>query len=140
MTRAGRRFRSAATVVVACLLLAGTFWGDDDHFPFGPFRMYSTTNDVNGTVNTIRFRATDAAGNELEPRAQDFALRPAEVNGQVTRFRSDPALLRHLADSYERVHPDRHPLVRVELLHGLHQLSGGRAVAYSEEEIATWQR
>ncbi len=129
-----------ATVLVVVGLLAGTAWGDDDHFPFGPFRMYSTTNDLDGTVNVVRFSAVDATGAELAPRSQDFALRPAEVNGQVARFRAVPALLENLATAYARVHPDRPPLVRIELKHGFHHLEDGRPVAYSEETVAVWER
>jgi len=140
VTKRARNVRLAATALVIGLLLLGTFKGDDDHFPFGPFRMYSTTNELNGTVNAIRFQARDQAGEMLEPRAQDFGLRPAEINGQVARFRADPELLGHLASVYERIHPDRPPLVEIQLRFGLHQLENGRPVAYSEEEVATWVR
>lgn len=140
MTRTARNARLGATALVVILLLAGTFKGDDDHFPFGPFRMYSTTNDLNGTVNAIRFRATNEAGEALEPRSQDFGLRPAEINGQVARIRRDPSLLGELAIVYERIHPGSPPLVELELRYGLHQLSNGRPIAYSEEEVATWAR
>lgn len=128
------------TALVLAGLLAGTAWGDDDHFPFGPFRMYSTTNELDGTVNAIRFRATNAAGEQLEPRSQDFGMRPAEINGQVARFRSDPSLLRHLATAYSRLHPDDPPLIEIELRYGLHQLRGGRPISYSEESLATWRK
>lgn len=140
MTATGRRVRLLGTSAILLLLLAGTSKGDDDHFPFGPFRMYSTTNDLNGTVNAIVFHATDEAGERLEPRAQDFGLRPAEINGQVARIRRDPSLLRHLAATYERLQPEVAPLVELELRYGLHQLSNGRPVTYSEEEVATWVR
>jgi len=140
VTKRARNVRLAATALVIGLLLLGTFKGDDDHFPFGPFRMYSTTNELNGIVNAIRFQARDQAGEMLEPRAQDFGLRPAEINGQVARFRADPELLGHLASVYERIHPDRPPLVEIQLRYGLHQLENGRPVAYSEEEVATWVR
>jgi hypothetical protein len=140
VTSTGRILRLSGTALVLTLLLVGTFFGDDDHFPFGPFRMYSTTNELDGTVNTIRFRAVNADGEVVEPRSQDFGLRPAEINGQVSRFRDDPELLSRLAETYSRLHPDRPPLVEIELRYGLHQLSNGRPVAYSEEEVATWVR
>lgn len=140
MTETGRKVRLGATALVVALLLLGTFKGDDDHFPFGPFRMYSTTNDLDGTVNAIRFQARNEDGDVLQPRSQDFGLRPAEINGQVARIRRDPELLGELASVYERIHPDRPPLVELQLRYGLHQLSNGRAVTYSEEEVATWVR
>jgi hypothetical protein len=140
VSKIGRSVRLAATAVVAALLLLGTFKGDDDHFPFGPFRMYSTTNELDGTVNAIKFKARTATGEEIEPRSQDFGLRPAEINGQVGLIRRDPSLLAHLADTYEEVHPDREPLVELELWYGLHQLRNGQPVSYSEEEVASWAR
>lgn len=140
LTHRTRIVRLLATLLVLVALLAGTAWGDDDHFPFGPFRMYSTTNDLNGTVNAIRFRAVNEDGERIEPRSQDFGMRPAEINGQVARFRRDPSLLRHLAQAYLRVHRDRSPLVEIELWYGLHQLREGRPVSYSEEEVAVWRR
>jgi hypothetical protein len=140
VTSTGKSLRLSGTALVMALLLAGTFFGDDDHFPFGPFRMYSTTNELDGTVNTIRFRAVNAEGETVEPRSQDFGLRPAEINGQVARIRRQPELLSRLAETYGRLHPDRPPLVEIELRYGLHQLSNGRPIAYSEEEVATWAR
>lgn len=140
LTAGGRALRMTMTVLVLAALLAGTAWGDDDHFPFGPFRMYSTTNDLDGTVNAIRFRAIDADGVHLEPRSQDFGMRPAEINGQVARFRAAPSLLEHLATAYARLHPDAAPLIEIELRYGLHQLRDGRPVSYSEESVATWRR
>ncbi len=140
LTHRARVLRLLATLLVLIALLAGTVWGDDDHFPFGPFRMYSTTNDLNGTVNEIRFRAINEDGERVEPRPQDFGMRPAEINGQVARFRRDPSLLRHLAEAYGRVHSDRSPLVEIELRYGLDQLREGRPVSYSEEEVAVWGR
>lgn len=128
------------TTLVLGALVAGTAWGDDDHFPFGPFRMYSTTNELNGTVNAIRFSAVNDHGEDLQPRAQDFGMRPAEINGQVSRFRRDPSLMRHLATAYSRLHPDAAPLVEIELRYGLHRLRDGRPVSYSEEKVATWRR
>ena len=139
MTATGRRIRGAAVLVVAVALLAGTVWGDDDHFPFGPFRMYSTTNTLDDMVNTVKLEGVDASGATLEIRTQDLGLRPAEVNGQVARFRRDPSLLRHLAASYARANPDEPRLVSLTLKYGLWQLSGGEPVSYSEEDIATWR-
>ena len=140
LTARDRAVRLVLTGLVLAALLAGTAWGDDDHFPFGPFRMYSTTNELNGTVNAIGFRAVNADGESLQPRAQDFGMRPAEINGQVSRFRSDPSLLAHLASAYSRLHPDAAPLVEIQLRYGLHQLRDGRPVSYTEQEVATWRR
>ena len=128
----------AAVIVVLGAVLAGTIWGDDDHFPFGPFRMYSTTNSLDDVVNTVKLEAEDETGATIEIRTQDLGLRPAEVNGQVGRVREDPSLLQHLMDSYERANPDRPALVGLTLKYGLWQLENGMPVSYTEEEVATW--
>lgn len=135
----GRHIRTAAVIVVLVALLAGTVWGDDDHFPFGPFRMYSTTNALDDVVNTVKLEGVDTTGATIAIRTQDLGLRPAEVNGQVARFRRDPSLLRHLAASYARANPDAPRLVALTLSYGLWQLEGGEPVSYSEEEVASWR-
>ncbi|MEA2434365.1 MAG: hypothetical protein QOG54_1822 [Actinomycetota bacterium] len=135
----GRRIRLMATALVGIALLLGAAFGNDDNFPFGPFRMYSTTNDLDGTVNAVRFYAVDSEGRELTPRSQDFGLRPAEVNGQVARFRADPDLLGRLAEAYVKAHPDAAPLRELTLGYGIWTLEGGRPVAYREEKLVTWR-
>ena len=62
LSRAGRTTRTAAFAVGLALLLAGTAWGQDDHFPFGPFRMYSTADDPDGAVLSTYLQAVDADG------------------------------------------------------------------------------
>lgn len=139
MSSAGRRVRGAALIVVGIALLAGSVWGDDDHFPFGPFRMYSTTNTLDDVINTVRLEGIDAEGTAISIRTQDLGLRPAEVNGQVALFRRDPSRLGYLMESYTRANPDAPPLVEITLKHGLWQLENGRPIAYSEEVVATWE-
>ncbi len=46
----GRAVRTVATLAVAVLLTAGTVWGNDDEFPFGPFRMFSTSTPAGSAV------------------------------------------------------------------------------------------
>ena len=138
MTSSGRALRAAATGAVLAALLAGTIWGQDDHFPFGPFRMYSTTTTDRVTV--VRFTATTVTGEELLLRSADFGLRPAEVQGQVERVVADPALLGAFAAAYADFHPDSPPLERLALVFGTHYLGGGRRTRYDEEVLASWTR
>lgn len=140
MSEAGTRARLLAVGVVIVLLLAGTAWGDDDHFPFGPFRMYSTTNDLNGTVSSIKARATDEAGGRRALRSQDFGLRPPELDSNLGRFRRDPELISVLAEAYARLYPDRPSLAEVELFYEMHRLRDGRPIEVFEEEIVAWER
>jgi hypothetical protein len=112
----GRRLRLIATAATAVLLVAGTAWGEDDHFPFGPFKMYSRATKPDGRISWPRIDAVDASGRERSLRGADIGLRRAELEGQLPRFRRDPSLLGALADAYASRHPDRPPLVEVRLV------------------------
>ena len=129
--------------IFAVLLIIGTFWGQDDHFPFGPFRMYSTRNSLEGRVNAARlelgFANGDVVDTGISPRT--VGLRRAEVEGQQDRFEARPQLLRHLADTYERLHPDEPQVVAVRMFDVVVRLRGGRPSGEPvEETLATWER
>lgn len=97
MTATGRRVRLAAVAIVAALTVAGTAWGSDDDFPFGPFRMYATSGKATGTIRTADLVGVRADGTEEVLHAGDVGLRRAELEGQLPRFRDDPSLLALLA-------------------------------------------
>ena len=137
----GIRLRSTATVAVLVAMAAGTFLGGDDHFPFGPFRMYSTrTAPTGGTVTVTRFEGTTVSGDVVRLEPGDFGLRRAEVLGQIPRIRQQPALLEHLAHAYQRWSPEEPSLVELELVQGTYHLAGGRSTRYDERVLAEWRR
>ncbi len=129
-----------ASGAVSILLLIGTFWGVDDHFPFGPFRMYATKDEVDGPVRSLVFEATDERGNELTLGAGSLGMRRAEADGQVERIRRDPEFLRHFVEAYEAFHPGEPPLVRFRLFHRVFELKNREPVGRSEQTIAVWTR
>lgn len=123
---AARRRRLASVVVVLALLLAGTVWGDDDAFPFGPFRMYSTRNDPNTPVISTRAVGVTAAGEEVRLSGGQVGLRRAEFEGQINRLREHPELLGLLADAFAEANPQAPELVAVQMVHRRFELSDGR--------------
>lgn len=140
LTAGGRRARAAATAIVIGVLLAGGLWGDDDHFPFGPMRMYSTTNAPSGRVHVIRFEGVTETGQSVDISTGSFGMRPAEIDGQMDRFRADPGLLRHLVTAYESISEGEPRLVELRLLIGVHTLRNRKSVSYSEDVVARWSR
>ena len=126
LTPAGRRGRLAAVVVVLALLLAGTVWGDDDAFPFGPFRMYSTRNDPNTPVISTRAVGLTAAGEEVRLSGGQVGLRRAEFEGQIERLREHPELLGLVADAFADANPDAPELVTVQMVHRKFELADGK--------------
>lgn len=140
MSAVGRTARALATVVVIGALLVGGFFGYDDHFPFGPMGMYSRTNEVDGPVSSIHLEGTTVDGEVVTIKINSLGMRPAELDGQVPRFRADPTLMQHVLETYERTNPDGYNLASLRLLRGIHQLKDRKEVSYEEEVIAEWSR
>jgi hypothetical protein len=134
-----RRACALATTAVLAAVAAGSVWGQDDHFPFGPFRMYSTTTPASGSVFIPIFVGTASAGEQLRITPSQVGLRRAEVLGQISRIRRDPEFLRHYAEAYERLHPGS-SVVELDLVYEIHHLEGGTPVAYEERTIVEWKR
>ncbi|SDE20898.1 hypothetical protein SAMN05660485_00174 [Blastococcus fimeti] len=126
LTPAGRRRRLSAVLIILALLLAGTVWGDDDAFPFGPFRMYSTRNDPNAPVISTRAVGVTAAGEEIKLSGGQVGLRRAEFEGQIQRLREHPELLGLLADAFAEANPEAPELVAVQMVHRRFALSDGQ--------------
>ena len=140
LSSTGRWVRGLATTGVAVALLAGTFWGNDEPFPFGPFRMYSMTNSADGTVTESVLWARTEDGERIRLGFNSFGLRRAEIEGQIPRIERDPSLLEHVATAYEHFSSDGERLEEVRLVEVVHHLKGGREVATDSEVVAVWRR
>lgn len=126
LSAAARLRRLAGVLVVLVLLLAGTVWGDDDEFPFGPFRMYSTRNDPNAPVISTRAVGITATGEEVKLSGGQVGLRRAEFEGQINRLREEPELLGLLAHAYAEANPTAPEFVSVQVVHRRLELADGR--------------
>ena len=132
--------RGVATAVVLVALLAGTAWGEDDLFPFGPFRMFARTTKSTGRVTASRIEAVTADGRTITVGDARFGLRRAEIEGQIPRFRRDPDLLRHLLAAYDRFQPEGPELVEVRVVNDISRLTDGRVTGRETRVVAAWQR
>jgi hypothetical protein len=106
--RVGMTSRMVATFIGLGLLLAGTVVGQDDDFPFGPFRMYSTSNRATGvvTVLTLEAQTTSTDWTTVAPSPSSVGMNVAEFEGQQQRFIDDPNLLGAVASSHQRLNPE----------------------------------
>jgi hypothetical protein len=139
LTAVGRRLRLTAVAVVLALMLAGSLWGDDDEFPFGPFRMYSTRNDPNAPVISTRVVGLTAAGEEVRLSGGQVGLRRAEFEGQVSRIRENPELLGLLAESFADAHPSAPDLEAVQMVQRRFELvDGARTGDYTDLVVAEY--
>jgi hypothetical protein len=141
MSGTGRGIRVVATLVVAALLLVGTLWGQDDDFPFGPFRMYSTTAKLNAPAPDTRVEATDATGAVVLLTQQNTGIRRAEIEGQEPRFTADPALLKVVSDAYAKRNPKAPQVEQVRIVIRWYELRDGLPTgAWRDEVVTTWTR
>ncbi|SCL18373.1 hypothetical protein GA0070624_1514 [Micromonospora rhizosphaerae] len=140
LTSRGRAVRLAATALGLALLLAGTFRGTDDDFPFGPFRMYSTSDPPDAPAPDTRVEGVDRTGTVVDLGQDATGIRRAEIEGQQSRYVADPARLRQVADAYAERHPAGPDLVEVRIVIRWYDIRGGRPTGrWTDETVVSWQ-
>ncbi|WP_091098344.1 hypothetical protein [Micromonospora citrea] len=140
LTRRGRAVRLAATALGLAVLLAGTVWGTDDHFPFGPFRMYSTSNPPSHPAPDTRVEGVDSTGAVVDLGESATGIRRAEIEGQQDRYAADPELLTEVADAYAERHPGAAALVEVRIVIRWHGIRDGRPTGrWTDETVVSWK-
>jgi hypothetical protein len=135
----GRTLRMIAVGAILAALLTGTFFGNDDSFPFGPFRMYSVANRTSGNITATQLEGLTEGGVRVDIDFARFGLRRAEVEGQLDSFVADPDRLGLLVEAYENRNPDGPELAELYLVQEVHQLERGRPVETTETTLATWR-
>jgi hypothetical protein len=140
LTTRGRVTRLAVTALGLAVLLAGTVWGTDDHFPFGPFRMYSTSNPPNAPAQDTRVEGVDSTGAVVDLGESATGIRRAEIEGQQGRYAADPELLTEVADAYAERHPNAAELVEVRIVIRWHDIRDGRPTGrWTDETVVSWK-
>ncbi|GGL92226.1 MULTISPECIES: hypothetical protein [Micromonospora] len=140
LTSRGRAIRLGATALGLGILLAGTIWGSDDHFPFGPFRMYATSNPPDRPAPDTRVEGVDRTGALVDLDQDATGIRRAEIEGQQSRYVAEPARLREVADAYAQRHPDAPELAEVRIVIRWHGIEAGRPTGrHTDETVVRWQ-
>ncbi|SCL26851.1 hypothetical protein GA0070616_3387 [Micromonospora nigra] len=140
LTDRGRAIRVGVTGLGLAVLLAGTLYGEDDHFPFGPFRMYSTSDSPDADAPDTRVEGVDVTGDLVDLGEAVTGIRRAEIEGQQDRYTADPALLREVAEAYSRNRPDAPALVEVRIVIRWHDITDRRPTGrWTDETVVRWQ-
>jgi hypothetical protein len=95
-------------LMLATLFLAGTAVGQDDWWPFGPWRMFATSTAPSGSIYSLRIevRAGDDPSWRMAPLTPaSVGLNRAEIEGRIPQIMTDPAILGTLARSHSRLRP-----------------------------------
>lgn len=139
LSRRGLAVRVLATVIGAALLLGGTLRGSDDDFPFGPFSMFAGVNRLDDPAPDTRVEAVAADGTRLLLTERNTGIRRAEIEGQMDRMATDPALLAAVVRAYQERHPTAPRLVSATVVVRWHELKGGEPTGvYRDEVRASW--
>jgi hypothetical protein len=140
LSATGRTRRCLVTAALLALLLAGSLWGEDDDFPFGPFSMYAGRASPDGEVNSTRGVGLTAAGEEVPLSGGEVGLRRAEFEGQLPRLEEHPELLGLLAESFATDHPGAPDLVSVRVVQRRFELrQGAQTGAYTDTVLADYR-
>jgi hypothetical protein len=102
-----RSWRLALLLTLTALFLAGSLRGNDISWPFGPWRMFSTSQAPTGAVVAMAIQAetTDGQWFDAPLSPTNVGLNRAEVEGQIPQITHDPAMLGTLAKSHSRLKP-----------------------------------
>jgi hypothetical protein len=125
LSRRGVLVRLAAVVVALTLVIAGTVNGQDDDFPFGPFRMYSTRDNPNGAVRELRVQLLLTSGVVQDVTNASGAPRRAELEGRVGDLAAHPDEVAKLVPFY--VGHASGPVRELRLVWLVHPLHHGRS-------------
>jgi hypothetical protein len=132
--------RSVVTLVAGVLVLAGSVWGSDDDFPFGPFRMYAGRNDPNGDVVSSYMRAVLPGGKVIRVDERGTGLRRAELEAEIDGFLHYPSSLARIAQAHAQLHPDEPPYVEVQVVRLDQHLHHAALAQQTTTVVADWKR
>jgi hypothetical protein len=107
---AAKAWRTVLVLLLAAGFCAGSLVGDDDWWPFSPWRMFSTSQAPSGSVWSTGIEVQTAADpGRWQPAPltpENTGLNRAEVEGRIPQIEGDPARLGTLAASHARLRPD----------------------------------
>ncbi len=139
---AGRTWRAALLLGLAGLFVAGSTVGDDPWWPFGPWRMYSTSQAPTGSVWSTSIEVLTVGDTTWRPAPLspgNVGLNRAEVEGRIPQVVADPAMLGTLAESHSRLRPSSAAWVGVRVVRHHIGLVDGKVTGDDRAEVlAEW--
>jgi hypothetical protein len=135
-----RLARVVATVAVLAATLVGTLVGTDDSFPFGPFRMYSTSTNPDRWVVVFRLeaRTKDGVWHRAGLNPSSIGVNRAEVEGQINDYREHPERLRNFVLAHTELRPDLPRWTGARLIEQRLLLRNRRYIGTTEQVTAQW--
>ncbi|GAB3685322.1 hypothetical protein GCM10028814_24970 [Angustibacter aerolatus] len=145
--RLGRTARWWRTLLVSglgVLFVLGSVVGQDDWWPFSPWRMFSTSTPPTGAVVFMALEVQDGGSSTWRSAGltpSSVGLNRAEVEGRIPQIEADPALLGTLATSHARLHPAALPWTGVRVVRHEAVIVDRRPTGEERVRVlATWHR
>jgi hypothetical protein len=137
-----RGWRVLLLVAVAGLFLTGTAVGQDTWWPFGPWRMFSTSTPPSSSVTSLRIEIKEGNNPAWQPASlhpTSVGLNRAEVEGRIPEMTARPAMLGTLAHSHSRLRPKEPPWQAVRVVRTEVLLSDGAPTGeIRETQLVEW--
>jgi hypothetical protein len=139
--RVAKSWRLALLAGLTALFLAGSLVGNDPWWPFGPWRMFSTSQAPTGSVIAMAIQVETASGQWVDApiNPNTTGLNRAEVEGRIQQILAAPAMLGTLAASHSRLRPHDPAWVGVRVVRRNTIIVGGRPTGEVDSTVlATW--
>lgn len=138
LSRAGRRLRVWATVIVAALFLLGSWRGGTDTFPFGVSSPSTGRMVPAGDADAPYVQALTADGSLVDVGAAESGFGPGELTGQLPALTRDPGRLRTIAVAHHRRVPGAPSYVGVRIVLRRYHVRNHRVHSYTDRVVAEW--
>jgi hypothetical protein len=140
LSRCQLAWRVTAAAVGVVLVAHGSIWGDDRQWPFAPMSQFAFAVSPQGDVRSNYIEADTTAGTTVRVPldAHGVGLGRAEVEGQLGRFVTDPALLGSIAKAAANLHPLWPRYVRLRLLQRVTLLADGKVTTSYVRQLASY--
>ncbi|GAB3281477.1 hypothetical protein [Kineosporia babensis] len=136
----GLLWRALALAVGTLLIVNGSVYGNDTHWPFASMGQFAFRVGDNDSIRSTFLAAVDEDGNlqRVALSHNNIGIARAEVEGQQRNFILEPQMLSALAENYARRHPGSPELVQLWLCQDITELYKGRERGTSIETMVGW--
>jgi hypothetical protein len=129
-------------LVLVALFLGGTFKGNDNWWPFGPWRMFATSTSPSGSVVALKIEVQEGSDPKWEPAnlvPSSVGLNRAEIEGRVPQMTADPKILGTLITSHTKLRPNEPRWHAIRVVRSEVLLAHGAPTGQTRDTtIVTW--
>jgi hypothetical protein len=126
------------TLAVAAMLVYGTVAGQDDIWPFGPFKMYAGYFPPNGVITSTAVMGEHANGTVGFVTQTDTGIPRGDIEGELSQYEANPSRLGDLAAAFHSRFPTASPFVEMRLVQKRWQLHDRQVVGTTVVTLVEW--